>query len=197
MDQQRTKRMVKIISIICAVAFVGVLPVVLGLILFGDHDTTGQGQIVKEAEAKVNADPANVQALVDLARQYRAANRSADAETTLQRAIDAPPKTVADLEAVVYALADTPQKQFVVLKRFTGSHPANAAGWMLYGQIAEQQTQALQARLAYGRALATAGADKSIRADARSALERISTMQTATTLTPTLAGDATGTTAAP
>ncbi len=180
--------MVKIISIICAVAFVGVLPVVLGLIIWGDNDPTGQNQIIKEAEDRVNANPTDVEALVDLALRYRSANRTADADRTIQRAIDAPPKTAGQLDSLVYALADTPQRQTAVLDTFTKAHPKNAAGWLLYGQIAEQQTQALRARLAYSRALANAGADKEIRQEAQQGIQRVATMATQSVPTPTAPG---------
>ena len=97
LDQQRTKRTVKIVAIICAVAFVGVLPIVLGLIIWGDNDPTGQGQIVKEAEDRVNANPNDVEALVELSLRYRNANRAADAARTLQRAIAVPPAPADEL----------------------------------------------------------------------------------------------------
>lgn len=195
LDQKRTKRMVKIISIICAVAFVGVLPVVLGVILFSDNDPSGQQQLIKDAESAVSANPSDIQALVDLASRYRSAGRADDANATINRAIAVPPKTADDVSAVVYALADTPPKQLSVLKTFTTSHPKNAEAWLLYGQIAEQQTQALTARLAYGRALATAGTNATIRRDAQEALQRVATMQTESTPTVTSPGVVTATTA--
>lgn len=191
LDQQRTKRMVKIVSIICALAFVGVLPVVLGIIIFGDNDPTGQEQVISDAESRLKTNPNDIQAMVDLSIAYRNSNRIADADRAIQQAIDLPPKTVRDAETVAYALADTPQKQLNVMKTFTSSHPKNAEGWLILGRLAEQQSQALQARLAYGRALSTAGANKEFRQEAQEAIERVATMGTSTGLTPTTPGDLT------
>lgn len=188
LDQQRTKRTVKIVAIICAVAFVGVLPIVLGLIIWGDNDPTGQGQIVKEAEDRVNANPNDVEALVELSLRYRNANRAADADRTLQRAIDVPPATADELESVVNALADTPQRQFAVLDTFTKANPKDGAAWLIYGRIAEQQTQGLRARLAFSRALANAGADQGLRQEAQQGIQRVATMATQSVPTPTAPG---------
>ncbi len=180
--------MVKIIAIICAVAFVGVLPIVLGLIIFGDNDPSGQGQIVQEAEDRVNANPNDVEALVELGLRYRAADRAADADRTLQRAIDVPPTTAEELESLVNALADTPRRQFAVLDAFTTANPRNARAWLVYGRVAEQQTQGLRARLAYSRALANAGADQEVRRLAQQGIQRVATMATQAVPTPTAPG---------
>ncbi len=190
LDQKRTKRMVIIVSVICALAFVGVLPVVLGLLIFGNNDASGQTELIKEAENKVAKNPQDVAALVELASRYRASNRNTDAETTLDKAVAVGAKTYDELTPLVGALADTPPKQMTVLEQYTKAHPKDAEGWALYGTIAEQSSQTVKARLAYGRALQTAPPGSQVRANAEAAITRLSTQTTPTGVTATTPGDA-------
>jgi len=192
LDQQHTKRMVKLVAIICALGFVGVLPIVLGLLLFGDNDASGQTELIKEAEQKVAANPGDSAALVELATRYRSADRNRDAEATLDKAVAAGAKNYNELTPLVAALADTPQKQLTVLETYTKARPKDAEGWLLYGTIAEQNNQTVKARLAFGRALQNAPPSSPTRASAQAGIQRVSTATTPTGgVTATTPGDAT------
>lgn len=173
LDQKKTKRMVRIVSIICAVGFVGVLPVVLGLVVFGGGSSNGTGQLVKDAENRVKAAPDDVTALVDLAAQYRAAGRTQDAAVQLQKAIGVGAKTSSDLQALVSGLADNPAEQLQVLQTYTKAHPKDADAFFTYGSTAEGAGQILTARLAYQKAFQAAGKDSTLRQNARLALDRL------------------------
>lgn len=188
LDQQRTKRMVKIVSIICALGFVGVLPVVLGLLLFGGNDS-GQNRLIKDAEAQVAKNPADVTALVDLATRYKSDGRNADAEATLDKAVAAGARNYTELAPLVSALADTPTKQLAAIEKFTTTHPKDADGWLIYGQVAEQNNQTVKARLAYGRALQNAAPGTPVATNAQTAIQRLSTQTTPTGVTATTPGD--------
>jgi Flp pilus assembly protein TadD len=173
LDQKRTKRMVKIVSIICAVAFVGVLPVVLGLVVFGGGSSHGNDQLIEEAEARVEAAPTDIQALVDLAAQYRASGRDQDATTTIQRAIAVGPADGEDLQALVSGLSGNAGQQLQVLETYTKANPNDAEAFFTYGQTAEAAGQLLTARLAYQRAAQKAKAGTTLRSNAQAALERL------------------------
>lgn len=176
LDQKKTKRRVRIVSIICAGALVVGLPAVLIPTLFGTGDTTAQDQLnqaVKAAEAKVNASPKDVAALVDLATQYRAAKRTQDATTTMQRAVAIGAKNSGELTILVSGLSDNPAGQLQVLATYTKSHPKDADAFFTYGTTAERAGQILAARLAFQRAAQVAPKGSPIAQSAQQALERL------------------------
>jgi tetratricopeptide (TPR) repeat protein len=173
LDQKKTRRMVVIVSIICAVAFVGVLPVVLGLVVFGGGSQDATGQLIDDAQKRVAQDPTSVLALVDLAAQYRAANKPQEAATTLQKALSLGAKTKDDLQALTGGLADAPLQQLQVLQDYTKSHPNDADAFFTYGATAEGLGQVLVARLAYQKAFQVAPKGSTLRENAQSALTRL------------------------
>lgn len=165
--------MVKIVAIICAVAFVGVLPVVLGLVVFGGGASNPNEQLVSEAEARVEAAPNDLAALVDLAAQYRAADRAQDASLTLQKAIAVGASTNGELQILVGGLSGSPGQQLQVLQVYTKKYPKDADAFFTYGQTAESAGQLLTARLAYQRAAQVAAKGSTLRQNAQAALERL------------------------
>lgn len=165
--------MVVIVSIVCAVGFVGVLPVVLLLVVFGGGSSDASGQLVKDAETRVAQDPTNVRLLVDLAAQYRAANKPQETAATLKRALVIGPKTKDDLQALIGGLADQPAAQLQVLQIYTKAHPRDADAFFTYGSTAEGLGQVLVARLAYQKALQLGPKGSSLRDNAQSALNRL------------------------
>ena len=165
--------MVVIVSIICAVAFVGVLPVVLGLVVFGGGSQDATGQLIDDAKKRVEQNPASVRALVDLAAQYRAAGKPQDASATLQKALALGPKTKDDLQALTGGFSGQPALQLQVLQTYTKAHPKDAEAFFSYGATAEQVQQVLVARLAYQRAVELAPKGSSMRENAQAALTRL------------------------
>lgn len=173
LDQKKTRRMVVIVSIICAVAFVGVLPVVLGLVVFSGGSQDATSQLIDDAKQRVEENPASVPALVDLAAQYRAAGKPQDATATLQKAVALGPKTRDDLDSLTGALADQPGLRLVVLQSYTKTHPKDADAFFTYGATAEAQGQVVVARLAFQRAAQLAPKGSQLRENAESALTRL------------------------
>lgn len=165
--------MVVIVSIICAVAFVGVLPVVLGLVVFGGGSQDASSQLIDDAKQRVEENPTSVRALVDLAAQYRAAGEPQDASTTLQKALALGPKTNDDLQALIAGFSEQPAVQLQVLRAYTTAHPKDGEAFFTYGATAEQLQQAVVARLAYQRAVQVAPKGSTLRENAQAALTRL------------------------
>ncbi len=166
--------MVVIVSIVSAVAFVGVLPIVLGLVVFGGGGSGDpQQQLVEDAERRVQAAPNQVVPLVELAAAYRAAGRPQDEATALQKAIAAGPDDNNELQALVGGLSQQPAQQLQVLAAYTKAHPKDADAFFTYGAAAERAGQTLAARLAYQQAVKTSRPGSTLRENATTALERL------------------------
>ena len=174
--------MVVIVSIICAVGFVGVLPIVLGLVVFGGGGTGSQTQqVLKDAENRVKATPDSIDALVALAALYRGANRTQDEAVTLQKAMGVGAKNNNELQLLLGGLSQLVGQRLQVLQTYTKSHPKDADAFLTYGQTAEAANQTLTARLAYQRALQLAPKGSTLSQNAKIALDRLK----ATPATPT------------
>jgi hypothetical protein len=188
LDQKKTRRMVVIVSIICAVAFVGVLPIVLGLVVFGGGSDSPNTQLLKDAEARVASSPKDLEALVTLAALYRGANRQQDETATLQKAIAVGAMNNDELQVLLGGLSQQVGQRLQVLEKYTKANPKDADAFLTYGQTAEQAGQLLTARLAYQRAVETAPKDSTTRQNAETALERLKNApppETPTVPTPT------------
>lgn len=165
--------MVVIVSIVCAVGFVGVLPVVLALVVFGGGGQDPTGQLINDAKKRVEENPTSVRALIDLAAQYRAAGKPQEVTATLQRAVALGPKTKDDLQALTGGLSDQPAAQLQVLQAYTKTHPRDADAFFTYGATAEGLQQVVIARLAYQRSFQLAPKGSTLRENALSALNRL------------------------
>lgn len=186
--------MVVIVSIICAVAFVGVLPIVLGLVVFGGGSDSPTQQLIKDAENRVKAEPNNIEALVTLAAQYRGAGRQQDEVVTLQKAVGVGAKTNDELQLLLGGLAQQVGQRLQVLQTYTKAHPKDGDAFLTYGQTAETASQTLTARLAYQRALQLAPKGSTLRQNAQTALDRLKNTPAAptpTVPTPTATGPVT------
>ncbi len=194
MDQKKTRRMVVIVSIICAVAFVGVLPIVLGLVVFGGGSGSQTQQVLKDAENRVKTSPNDIEALVNLAAQYRGAGRAQDEAVTLQKAIGVGAKNSEQLQLLLGGLGQQVGQRLQVLQTYTKAHPKDADAFLTYGQSAEAANQILTARLAYQRALQLAPKGSTLRQNAQTALNRLKNTPVAptpTVPTPTTSGPVT------
>ena len=176
--------MVVIVSIICAVGFVGVLPIVLGLVVFGGSGSSDAvTQLIDDAKRRVDANPNDIGALVDLAAQYRAANKPEDSAATLQKAIALGPKTSEELQNLIGGLGDQPGLQLQVLQDYTKKNPKDANALFLYASTSETVGQVVAARLAYQRAFENAPKGSQLKTDAKTALDRLK--ETPSAPTPT------------
>jgi Flp pilus assembly protein TadD len=186
--------MVVIVSIICAVAFVGVLPVVLGLVVFGGGSDSQTQQILEDAESRVKTAPNSIEALVTLAALYRGAGRQQDEAVTLQKAVAVGAKDNQELQILLGGLAQQVGPRLQVLQAYTKSHPKDADAFLTYGQTAETANQTLVARLSYQRALQLAPKGSTLRQNAQTGLDRLRNTPAAPTPTvpaPTQTGPAT------
>lgn len=186
--------MVVIVSIICAVAFVGVLPVVLGLVVFGGGSDSQTQQILEDAESRVKTAPNSIEALVTLAALYRGAGRQQDEAVTLQKAVAVGAKDNQELQILLGGLAQQVGPRLQVLQAYTKSHPKDADAFLTYGQTAETANQTLVARLSYQRALQLALKGSTLRQNAQTGLDRLRNTPAAPTPTvpaPTQTGPAT------
>ena len=153
LDQKRTKRMVKIVSVIAALAFAGVIFVVLGVILAGGGSSSdGTGDLLKQAQERVQTEPKNPAAWEDLASQYASQQRLAEAIPPAQRAVQLAPNDYSRLQTLVSLLSQTNDhnQAVVVLQRFTARNPKNADAFIDLGIQAEAAKRTALAKLAYG-----------------------------------------------
>ena len=187
--------MVVIVSIICAAGFVGVLPIVLGLVVFGGGGSGSQTQqVLKDAENRVKATPDSIDALVSLAALYRGANRTQDEAVTLQKAMGVGVKNNDELQLLLGGLAQQVGQRLQVLQTYTKAHPKDADAFLTYGQTAETVGQTTTARLAYQRAQQLAPKGSTLRQNATTALDRLKATPAAPTPvapTPTATGPVT------
>ena len=175
--------MVVIVSIICAVAFVGVLPIVLGLVVFGGGSDSQTEQALKDAESRIKATPNSIEALITLAALYRGANRQQDETVALQKAVAVGAKDNEELQLLLGGLAQQVGQRLQVLQTYTKAHPQDADAFLTYGQTAETANQILTARLAYQRALQLAPKGSTLRQNAQTSLDRLKATPAAPTPT--------------
>ncbi len=167
------------------IGLVGVLPIALGMIIFGgDGQSATPSSLVKDAEAKVAKNPTDISALVSLSAQYKSVGRNKDAADTLKKAVTIGPKTVDELRLIVGAYGTDTAKQSEVIKAFTKTHPKSAEGWLLAGTVASNTGDTLGARLAYQKVLDLANASSSLGKSAQAGLDQLAA-QTATQIVPT------------
>jgi len=146
--------MTKIVGIIMVIGLVGVLPIMLGYIIFGGGDTAQSAEgLVQEAENRVAENPRDLSLLVALSAQYQSVGRNREAEETLERAATLGAKTGDDLRILVAAFNAEPTRQAAIAAAFTKKYPRNVDGWLTSANIAAQTGDTLTARLAYQKVL--------------------------------------------
>ncbi len=174
LDQKRTKRMVKIVSTICAVAFVGVLPIVLIVIIFNGGGSDNQNDdLVKAAEQRVEKNPNDLDALVELASLYRSSGKPTEATATVAKAVAIGPKDKDELNSLIGVLADDQGQALKVAEKYTKDKPKDPEGWFAYAIQSERAQQILTARLAFQRTIQLAPKDSLLSSNAQTALDRL------------------------
>lgn len=196
LDEKKTKRNVKIVSVIAALAFAGgLIPIMIYVIFFGGGQEDGTGQILKEAIAKTQSEPKNPDGWDDLAAYYRdqANNRTGDlpkatdaAKKALALTPEASPDKIARNETLVQILqtAGNGKQALNVANAFTNKHPNNPEGFFLLGSVARDEGNVPLARLSFERYLKLAP-NGDLAEDVRAAVTNLNTQTTpATPATP-------------
>ena len=196
MDQKKTKRMVRIVSLLAGIAFVGVLPVVLIVIIAGGGDTTvdtSPDARIIEAQRATQATPRNAAAWDELAAAFYDAMRYEESARAGERAVRLAPKNDSFLTTYLSALTADNQTDRAVTEaqRFTRANPENPEGFFLLGEAAQGAGRTALARLSYQQVINLDPGGIRV-AEAEAALQQLSptTAQTA----PTAPTDTTGTT---
>lgn len=187
LDQQRTRKITRIVAIVMVIGLVGVLPIALGMIIFGGDGQASTGTLIEDAEAKVRDNPRDIAALVALAAQYRADGRNGDAETTLDTAVAIGPADIDDLRTLVGAFGADSTQQSAIITKYVKKRPKDAQAWLLAGTIAANTGDVLGARLAYQRVLTLVDPDSATGATAQAGLDGLATTPTGA-IVPTTPG---------
>lgn len=150
--------MVQVVAVLTSIAFVGVIFVVVGFIVFGGGDSTsshGGVDLVAESQDRVDENPNDPDAWSQLAA---AEFQDGDTEAALaaaQRAAELDPKDFGVTQTVVSFQLSSGNAPGAIqtLQGFTESNPENAEGFFTLGQIADQNGQTDLARLSYQKYL--------------------------------------------
>ena len=186
LDQAKTKRNVKIVSIIAALAFVGgIVPILVKVIFFGG-ETTGITNVLPAAIERTKKEPKNAEAWDELAIAYRdqANNRAGDlpnatkaAQTALSLTQPASPARYDRVITLVqiYQRANKGKEALAVANRFTTVQPKNAEGFFTLGSVARDQGNTTLARLSFERYL-TLAPNGDLASDVRTAIQNLNTL---------------------
>jgi cytochrome c-type biogenesis protein CcmH/NrfG len=174
LDQKRTKRMVQVVAVLTSIAFVGVIFVVVGFIVFGGADNSASNELRADAQERIDADPNDPEAWLALAAAEANAENPAAALEAAQTAASLDEESFEITRTVVtYQLATGDLPAAVeTLQAYTQANPENAEAFFQLGFTADQAGQTNLARLSYQRYLALAP-DGEFASDARDRLEGI------------------------
>lgn len=174
LDQQRTRKMTRIVAIIMVVGLVGVLPIALGMIIFSDDGQQASATtLIQDAEARVAKNPRDVIALVALAAQYQSAGRNKESADTLAKAADIGPSNIDTLRTLVGAYGSDTGRQAEIIKAYLKTHQRDAQAWLLSGTVAANTGDVLGARLAYQRVLSLVKPDSATGQSAQAGLDSL------------------------
>jgi tetratricopeptide (TPR) repeat protein len=181
LDQKRTKRTVQIVAIITSLAFAGVIFVVLGLIVFGGG-SSAQGDLVKDAQAQVKANPNSADAYQDLAGAYAGNGQLAEAVDAAEKAVELQPTSYQGIQTLIsiQLQAGRTGAAITTLQDFTRDNPQHAEAFLQLGQLAEQAGRNDLAGLAYQRFVQLAPNDRTAD-DVRARLRELKNATTSTT----------------
>jgi tetratricopeptide (TPR) repeat protein len=151
LDQKRTRRTVQVVAILTSLAFAGVIFVVLGLIFFGGGGKSEEDQILDDAMARVESQPANPEAYEELAAAYAAKEQYPQAIVAAKRAVALDPSDFGRVQVLVSLnlQANDDAGAVAALQEYTARHPDDADAFLQLGQQAEQAGQVALARLSY------------------------------------------------
>jgi tetratricopeptide (TPR) repeat protein len=163
LDQKKTRRRVQIVSIIAALAFVGVIFVVLGLIVFGGGSSEGGGpeDLIGQAQEQTRQAPRSADAWEDLASAYAANQEFDKAIAPAERAVSLAPDDFSRVQTLVSLLVQNGQnaRAVTVLQSYTRRNPNNPDAFIELGLYAEEAGRRPLATLAYSTFLRLAPED--------------------------------------
>jgi predicted Zn-dependent protease len=150
LDQRKTRRMAQIAAIIAAVAFCGIIFIVVGVLVF-QGGSTPEGDAVKIAQEETRARPNDPVAWDELANALVNVQNYPEAVKAAQKAMDLRPRDANRLGNLVTIMGQAGQnpQAFTLLERFTAKNPNNAQGFLLLGDMAERLSKKNVAQLAY------------------------------------------------
>ncbi len=167
--------MVQVVAILTSIAFIGVIFIVVGFIVFGGGGSSSQNPDLREiAQEQIDADPQNPQGWAALATAEIQDGNTEEAVEAAQQAVKLDPNDFDLTQTLVVAQRNAGDLPGAVesLQAFTKANPQNADGFVVLGQFADQAGQTNQARLAYQRYLQLSP-DGVLAADVRDRLEGI------------------------
>lgn len=188
LDQKKTKRIVRIVSIIAAIGFAGaLLPILVLVILQSDGTSTADDTRAQiEAAQKLTVErPNDPVAWHDLAQELVDGDRASEAIAPARKAVALAPKDFRNTEVLVDALkADVTKAEEALreLQKFTVKNPTDTEALLSLGDLAAEQGKYALAKLSY-QAVLTREPEGSPRAD--QALQSIALVDQ--TLAPTTA----------
>ena len=169
--------MVQVVAVLTSIAFIGVIFVVVGFIVFGGGSSGGQGgtaDLRSVAQDEIDADPQNPEGWSALAAAELQDGNTEAALEAAQQAAKLDPNDFDLVQTVVQVQVTSGNSAGAVetLRVYTEANPQNPDGFVTLGQIADQSGQTNLARLSYQRYLQLAP-DGVLAADVRDRLEGI------------------------
>lgn len=170
--------MVQVVAVLTSIAFIGVIFVVVGFIVFGGGGSSGANgggaELRSVAEDEIEADPQNPEGWSALAAAELQDGNTDAALEAAQMAAKLDPNDFDLVQTVVQVQVTSGNGPAAVqtLQNYTQSNPQDPDGFVTLGQIADQNGQTDLARLAYQRYLQLAP-DGVLAADVRDRLEGI------------------------
>jgi tetratricopeptide (TPR) repeat protein len=164
LDQKKTKRMVKIVSIIAAIGFAGaLLPILVLVIIQSDNVAQVDNSAEQIAAARqLTQSPAGQRdpaAWRDLAQELIDGEKASEAIAPARRAITLAPKDFENYKVLVDALTAGAQTDQALqeLQKFTKANPRNSEALLSLGNLAFQSGRYPLATLSYQSVLTREG----------------------------------------
>jgi cytochrome c-type biogenesis protein CcmH/NrfG len=193
LDQKKTKRMVRAVSILAALGVVGALVIVLGIVISQGGAKSAadlRRDEINAARKAVQQTPGDPAAWDNLA-QALLTDDPAGAVDPARRAVRLTPRNFDRVETLAIALDTSGNTEGAIaeVQRYTAKNPKNPDGLLLLGQLAEKAARTPLAQLSYTAVLALDPSGASITSqEAQTRLDAINgtkTPTTGTTSTPT------------
>jgi predicted Zn-dependent protease len=189
LDQKKTKRMVRIVSVIAALGFVGaLLPFLVIVIVQGGGTSVAEQQRneIADAQTLTRETPKDPVAWADLADKLTLAQRASEAVAPARRAVALAPRQFRYVQILVDALTQSAQTEQAVqeLQKFTRREPRNAEAFLRLGDLALGTGKYALARLSFQTVIGLEGEGTLLANQALQGLAQVEAAQNPTT-TPT------------
>jgi tetratricopeptide (TPR) repeat protein len=190
LDQKKTKRMVKIVSIIAAIGFAGALLPILVLVIIqsdGTSQTTDTRQQIEDARALTRSNPRDATAWHDLAQELIDAGQATEAIAPARRAITLAPRDFENTRILIDALTEGAQTDQALqeLQKYTRRNPQNTEALLALGDLAANSGKYALAKLSYQAVLTREGAGSPLADQALQGIAQVDAAQAPTTTAAT------------